>query len=201
MTASFFFGFKTGLSLILAIGAQNAFVLQHGLWRLHLFWICFICALSDAILIAFGVSGFGALVLSAPWIDPVMRWLGALFLTYYGFMNLRAAWLGGVSLEANAEKASLTRTILVCLALTWLNPHVYLDTVVLLGSVATQAESKMYFALGAVTSSFVFFFSLGYGARFLAPIFKREMSWQILNFLIAILMFSIAIGLVTLNHS
>lgn len=196
MIASFFFGFKTGLSLILAIGAQNAFVLQHGLWRLHLFWICFVCALSDAILISIGVAGFGALVASAPWIDPMMRWLGALFLLYYGFLNLRAAWRGGVSLEANADKASLTRTILVCMALTWLNPHVYLDTVVLLGTLATQAESKLQFAIGAVTASFVFFFSLGYGARFLAPVFKSEMSWRILNFLIATLMFRIAIGLV-----
>ena len=127
-------GFALGFSLILAIGAQNAFVLRQGLRNSHVFAVCLTCALSDAVLIATGVAGFGALVSAAPGLETAMRIGGAGFLIWYGARTLRAAWIGGEVLEAGSgEAARLRPALLTCLALTWLNPHVYLDTVVLLG--------------------------------------------------------------------
>ena len=188
-----FAGFALGLTLILAIGAQNAFVLRQGLRQQYVFVICLTCALSDAILIAAGVAGFGWMVETAPWIKPVFTWGGAVFLIFYGFMNACAAWRGGEALEAaeNSRK-SLAKTLGICLALTWLNPHVYLDTLVLLGSVSTDYPDKLAFGAGAVFASFTFFFSLGYGARFLAPMFARPIAWRILDGLVAFTMWGIA---------
>lgn len=191
-------GFGLGLSLILAIGAQNAFVLRQGLRRAHVLPVVLTCAISDAILIAVGVSGFGLLAERLPQLAPAMRWLGAAFLLVYGALAFRNAWRGGEHLDPAAQgTGSLRAAIATCLALTWLNPHVYLDTVVLLGSVAARYPGQgLAFGTGAVTASFVFFFSLGYGARLLAPLFARPRAWQILDIGIGGVMWAIAWGLV-----
>ncbi len=191
-------GFFLGLSLIVAIGAQNAFVLRQGLRRSHVFWVALTCALSDAILIIVGVAGFAYLMDQAPWIEPVFRWGGSLFLMAYGLLAFRSAWTGGGVLDpSEAAKEALVPTILTCLALTWLNPHVYLDTVVLLGSIASQWEGqRVAFGAGATTASFVFFFSLAYGARLLTPLFKRPASWRILDVCVGIVMWTIALTLI-----
>ena len=188
-------GFALGFSLILAIGAQNAFVLRQGLRREHVLAVVLVCALSDAVLIAAGVAGFGALAEAGPGLERIMRYGGAAFLLVYGARAFRAAWRGGEVLEAGAGAGSLVRAVLTCLALTWLNPHVYLDTVVLLGSVSAQYEDRLAFGLGAVSASFAFFFALGYGARLLAPLFRRPASWRVLDAGVGAVMWSIAAGL------
>ena len=190
-------GFGLGLSLILAIGAQNAFVLRQGIRRSHVFAVCLTCALSDALLIAAGVAGFGSLAQAVPWIETVMRWGGALFLIAYGARALLSAWRGGavLSVKGGAVEA-LGPVLATCLALTWLNPHVYLDTVVLLGSVAAQYEDRLSFAVGAMTASFVFFFTLGFGARRLAPLFARPQAWRVLDLGVGLLMWAIAAALI-----
>ncbi|WP_111732077.1 LysE/ArgO family amino acid transporter [Roseovarius amoyensis] len=186
-------GFALGFSLILAIGAQNAFVLRQGLRNGHVFAVCLTCALSDAVLIATGVAGFGALVTAAPGLETAMRIGGAGFLIWYGARTLRAAWIGGEVLEAGlGDAGGLRPALLTCLTLTWLNPHVYLDTVVLLGAVSAQYADRLAFALGAMTASFVFFFGLGYGARFLAPLFRRPASWRVLDVVVGLTMWAIA---------
>ena len=186
-------GFLLGFSLILAIGAQNAFVLRQGLRRAHVFAVVMTCAVSDAVLIAAGVAGFGALAQAVPWFEPLMRYGGAAFLLWYGWRNARSAWRGGQALGTSGDEAqSLATAVLTVLALTWLNPHVYLDTVVLLGSISAQYPDRLAFALGAMTSSFVFFFSLGYGARALAPLFARPSAWRVLDAIIALTMWAIA---------
>ena len=197
MLSSYVAGLALGLSLIVAIGAQNAFVLRQGLRQEHVFWVCLTCALSDAILIVAGVSGFGVLAEQAPWFATAMRFGGAAFLLFYGARSFLSAWKGGERLEAGADKTAPLHTVLLtCLALTWLNPHVYLDTVVLLGSISAQYLSAPAFAFGAVTASFGFFFGLGYGARMLAPVFARPRAWQILDALIGVVMWAIAAKLV-----
>lgn len=191
-------GFFLGLSLIVAIGAQNAFVLRQGLRRSHVLAICLACAASDAALIAAGVAGLGKAIAALPWLTPLMRYGGAAFLAFYGFRSLRAALGGNAALKPEGEaQESLAAALFTCLALTWLNPHVYLDTVVLLGSISTQYPGQgLAFGLGATTASFLFFFSLGYGARYLRPLFARPAAWRVLDGLIALVMGSIAISLV-----
>lgn len=190
-------GFGLGLGLILAIGAQNAFVLRQGLRREHVFAVCLACAVSDAILIAAGVAGFGWIAETAPWLRPVMTWGGAAFLFVYGALSFRRAFGPPGSLEAAASSAtSLPAALATCLAITWLNPHVYLDTVVLVGSVASDYENRAAFGAGAVIASFTFFFTLGFGARLLAPIFAKPQSWRILDGLIGVVMWAIAAKLV-----
>ncbi|WP_171101879.1 LysE/ArgO family amino acid transporter [Ruegeria sp. HKCCD7255] len=199
MSVPFIAGFVLGFSLILAIGAQNAFVLRQGLRREHVLPICLTCAVSDAVLIAAGVAGFGTLAQAVPWFETVMRYGGALFLTWYGLRSLASAWRGGAVMEVGAGKRiSLHTALLTVLAFTWLNPHVYLDTVVLIGSISAQYEDRFSFAVGAMVSSFVFFFSLGFGARLLSPIFVREKSWQILDLIIGAVMLAIAYKLVAM---
>ena len=187
-------GFALGLSLILAIGAQNAFVLRQGLAGRHVLAVCLTCAVSDAVLIAVGVAGFGALAEVAPWIGPAMRWGGVAFLAAYGAMAFRSAWRGGGALgAAEGAGAGLGATVATCLALTWLNPHVYLDTVVLLGSVAASQEGPRWaFGAGAVTASFAFFLALGYGARALRPLFARPGAWRALDAGVGLVMWAIA---------
>jgi L-lysine exporter family protein LysE/ArgO len=166
MYDAFLPGFALSLSLILAIGAQNAFVLRQGLHRSHVFWVCLTCAVSDAVLITAGGAGFGLLAQKVPWFEPLMRYGGAAFLFCYGVLSLRSAWRGGHSLRATeAPQVGRTATLVTVLGLTWLNPHVYLDTVVLLGSVSAQYDDRLAFAAGAILASFAFFFALGYGAR------------------------------------
>ena len=188
-------GFALGFSLILAIGAQNAFVLRQGLRRSHVFAVCLTCAVSDAVLIAAGVAGFGTLAEAVPGLEFWMRLFGAAFLIWYGARAFLSAWRGGQALQAGPEAQSLRAALLTCLALTWLNPHVYLDTVVLLGNVSAQYDDKRGFALGAMTASFVFFFSLGYGARMLAPVFARPAAWRVLDVVVGAVMWLIALGL------
>jgi L-lysine exporter family protein LysE/ArgO len=197
MTAAFLPGFLLGLSLIAAIGAQNAFVLRQGLRQEHVFAICAVCAGSDAILIAAGVAGFGAIVTAVPWLAPVMRYGGAAFLFAYALRSLWSAWHNRAALNPSAdERKSLGATILTCLAFTWLNPHVYLDTLVLLGSISTgYAGRRLAFALGAITASFFFFFALGYGARLLRPLFAKPKAWRVLDALIGITMLALAVKL------
>ena len=192
-------GLAMGLSLILPIGAQNAFVLRQGLRNEHVFAICLVCALSDLILILIGVTGFGQIARLMPTIVPVMRYAGAAFVTWYGIKSLRAALRSTESLtvEATAGKAPLGKALALCLAFTWLNPHVYLDTVVLLGSIATQFKAeRMSFAAGAASGSFLFFFALGYGAVWLRPVFAKPVAWRVLDSLIAAVMAAIAVKLV-----
>lgn len=193
-----FAGFSLSLSLILAIGSQNAFVLRQGLKKEHVFIVCLICAVSDALLISLGVSGFSLIISTVPWIEPLARYGGALFLFIYGAMNFWSAFKTSESLKAAENKSStLSKIVITCLALTWLNPHVYLDTLMLIGSISTQyVGQKVEFAIGAVTASFVFFFSLGYGASALRPFFEKPKSWKILDFLIGCIMWAIAFSLV-----
>ncbi|MDE4131926.1 LysE/ArgO family amino acid transporter [Phaeobacter sp. QD34_3] len=194
MPSSLLAGFALGFSLILAIGAQNAFVLRQGLRREHVFWICLTCAGSDAALIYAGVLGLGSLSEAVPGFELAMRLAGAGFLVWYGARSLLAARRGGAALkpDAGAAPQALLPVLATVLALTWLNPHVYLDTVVLLGSISAQYPDPMIFGLGAICASFTFFFSLGYGAALLAPVFARPRSWQVLEVVIGLTMWGIA---------
>ena len=196
MTA-FYAGLSLGLSLIIVIGAQNAFVLKQGLYKRHVFFVCLVCALSDALLIAAGVSGFYLMVAKLPWLESAARYGGAAFLLVYGARSFHAALKSTDALQvADHADHSLTHALSTCLVLTWLNPHVYLDTVVLLGSVSTQYPgAKLPFAGGAMLGSFAFFFALGYGARILTPFFAKPASWRILDALIGVVMWSIAASL------
>lgn len=191
-------GFLLGLSLILAIGAQNAFVLRQGLLRQHVFAVCLVCAFSDALLITAGVAGFGALVLRHPGLPQVMTWLGAAFLFVYGLGRLRAALRPKALRPADGPAPSLRAALAASVAFTWLNPHVYLDTVVLLGGIASRyaPPDRMLFGLGAATASFAFFFSLGYGARLLAPLFARPAAWRWLDLGVGATMWLLAYWLV-----
>jgi len=198
MLSAFVPGFFLGLSLIVAIGAQNAYVLRQGLRDEHVLAVCLTCALSDAVLIQVGVGGFAEAGSRLPWLGPVMSHAGAAFLVVYGIGRFRAGLRAGAGLSpAEAAPMGLGATLLTCLALTWLNPHVYLDTVVLLGSVSTRfEEGRGAFALGAMTASFVFFFALGYGARLLRPVFARPGAWRVMEFSMAFVMWAIAARLV-----
>ena len=194
---TFITGFSIGFSLILAIGAQNAFVLKQGLIRQNVFLVCLICAASDAILITLGVSGFGEIITEYPIIESLARIGGALFLFTYGVLNLYSAQTKTHALEPTKKiQTSKRKTVLTCLGFTWLNPHVYLDTVVMLGSISTQFENTATFALGAISASFVFFFSLGFGASKLTRYFEKPKTWRVLENLIGILMIFLGITLV-----
>ncbi|MDB9857677.1 LysE/ArgO family amino acid transporter [Amylibacter sp.] len=190
-------GFLTGFSLILAIGAQNAFVLRQGLLRSNVLPLVLFCAISDAILIAAGVAGFGALMAQFPKLPLIMSLAGAAFLLVYGFMRFRAAWLGEYAMELAGEGLALGPALAVVFACTWLNPHVYLDTLGLVGAISTQYEgpAKVSFGVAAAAASFVFFFALGYGAGILAPIMQTPRNWRILDIAIGCVMWMIAFGL------
>jgi L-lysine exporter family protein LysE/ArgO len=196
MVVALIAGFSLGSSLIIAIGAQNAFVLRQGLRREHVLPIVLICSLSDAVLIAAGVGGFAAMTTRAPWLEPAFTYGGAAFLLWYGARSFWAASKGGEALQPSADRpVPLRSAVLTCLALTWLNPHVYLDTLVVVGSVSAQYADKVAFAVGVTASSFVFFFALGYGARLLAPVFANPRSWQVLDGLVGTVMWAIALKL------
>ncbi|WP_201596684.1 LysE/ArgO family amino acid transporter [Psychrobacter fulvigenes] len=186
-------GFLLGLSLIIAIGSQNAFVLKQGLRREHIFFICLFCALSDAFLITAGVAGFGAVTAQYPQVINVAKFAGIVFLLGYGLQSLYASVRLSHALTVDGQTVtSLKKALLLCFGFTWLNPHVYLDTLVLVGMVSTGASSKLAFATGAVSASFFFFFALGYGARLLKPLFAKPKARNILDALIGILMFYLA---------
>lgn len=195
---TFFSGFSLGLSLILAIGAQNAFVLKQGIKKQHVFLVCIICALSDAVLIFVGVSGFGYVVERYQVIKTAALWGGFVFLSIYGLRSLYSAFSALHTLTSGDEEArGAAKTALLTLAFTWLNPHVYLDTALLLGSVSTKfGERAGLFGAGAMCASFAFFFSLGYGARFLAPLFKKPAAWKILEFFVGVTMITLGAMLV-----
>jgi len=199
LTAAAAIGFATGASLILVIGAQNAFVLRQGLMRAHVFWVCLTCALSDAVLIALGVAGAGSIGAAFPWTITALTWGGASFLFAYGAFSLRRAFRPGTLMAAEKGAGSLKVALVTCMALTWLNPHVYLDTLGLIGAVSTGIDGvhgKLAYGAGAILASFVFFFALGYGARLLAPFFDRPWAWTILDIGIALLMWAIAAMLI-----
>jgi len=193
-------GLATGLTLIVAIGAQNAFVLRQGLRRAHVGPVVTVCTVSDYALILAGTAGLGAVIRYAPWALLVVRWLGVAFLVCYG---LSSAWRARrpSALSAGGEPGSGSRrpgaTVARTLALTWLNPHVYLDTVLLLGSIANAhgPSGRWWFAVGACVGSTIWFAGLGFGARLLAPLLARPRAWQVLDLLIAATMLLIAAGL------
>jgi L-lysine exporter family protein LysE/ArgO len=190
-------GLVTGLSLIVAIGAQNAFVLRQGLARQHVGIVVAICALADVVLIVAGVAGIGRIVERAPAALDVVRWLGVAFLTWYGVSSLLRA-RHAEALEASQERALTRRGAAVrATALTFLNPHVYLDTVLLLGSLAAHQgpTGRWWFALGACVASVAWFTGLGYGARLLRPVFARPAAWRVLDGAIAIVMTALALSL------
>ncbi|MFB7892561.1 L-lysine exporter [Microbacterium sp. NPDC056044] len=238
-------GLGLGFSLIIAIGAQNLFVLRQGLRREHVLAVAAICAISDAVLIALGVSGIGLVLQAVPWLVDVVRWAGALFLVAYGVLAARRAWrpsgetLGtndaadpgspaaaaarrpappahthtGQALEPDASasavqsdirtaptpsaRARLIPVLVTCLALTWLNPHVYLDTVFLLGTVAnTHGDQRWLFAAGAMAASVIWFFGLAFGARLLGRWLSTPRAWRILDAVIAVVMIALGISLV-----
>ena len=189
-------GFLTGLSLIVAIGAQNAFVLRQGLLRKHVLVIVLICAISDATLIILGVLGLGALISALPWLLEVIRWVGVAFLVWYGSTSLKRFMKNESLKAAEAGSGNLKQTVLTTLALTFLNPHVYLDTVIFIGGIANQfGDQKWLFVIGAVTASFIWFFSLGFGASKASVLVSKPAFWKILDVFIAAVMFSLAITL------
>ncbi|MGL4232746.1 MAG: LysE/ArgO family amino acid transporter [Casimicrobium sp.] len=194
-------GFVTCAALIIAIGAQNAFVLRQGIKREHVFVVALMCSLSDAFLVSLGVAGLGTLVRQNPVLLSIAKYGGAAFLFVYGFFAAKRAWRpGSEGLSINGGQVaptSLKKTILACLAFTYLNPHCYLDTVVLMGSLSAQFEGDLrwLFAIGAVSASFVWFFSLAYGARLLAPAFAKPSAWRVLDAMIAVVMWGIALSL------
>jgi L-lysine exporter family protein LysE/ArgO len=197
VTSSLLAGAATGLALIVAIGAQNAFVLRQGLARNHVGLVVAICAVSDVLLIVGGVVGIGTVVEQAPWALAVVRWLGAAFLTWYGLASLRRALRPGALSTAGGARLTSRQAALRAVALTWLNPHVYLDTVVLLGAVASThgAIGRWWFAAGACTGSLVWFAGLGHGARLASGLLASPRAWRVLDVLIGLTMLAIAVGL------
>ncbi|MDR2997577.1 MAG: LysE/ArgO family amino acid transporter [Microbacterium sp.] len=200
-------------SLIIAVGAQNVFVLRQGMRREHVLPVVLICAASDALLVLAGTAGLGYLVNSAPWLIVVARWAGGLSLIVYGTFAARRAWAaGGESLvaETGADAADATPTaggvktatrlapvILATLAFTWLNPNVYLDTVLLIGGIAaTHGDQRWLFATGAIIGSITWFFALGYGARYLGRWLRTPRAWRILDTAIAVLLVTMGIALI-----
>jgi len=189
-------GLLTGLSLIIAIGAQNAFVLRQGLTRKYIIPVVLICSFSDALLISLGTAGLGALIQAIPLLLEILRWLGVAYLTWFGISAVRKV-LAKDSLHLTDESSvTLKQTVLMTLGFTFLNPHVYLDTVIFLGSIANQfGDNRWYFALGAMLASFIWFFSLGLTASKMAVAMAKPMFWKILDVFIAAVMFSLAINL------
>jgi L-lysine exporter family protein LysE/ArgO len=195
-----FSGLASGLSLIVAIGAQNALVLRQGLQRSHVALVIAVCAVSDLVLILLGVAGIGVVIERAPAALDVVRWAGAAFLVAYGVLAARRAIRGqAIEQPGSGKTVSWTAVLGTGLAFTWLNPHVYLDTVLLLGSLAgTHGPSgRWWFAAGAGLASIAWFTALGVGARFLAPLFRRRSAWRILDGAIAAVMITLAVLLVT----
>jgi L-lysine exporter family protein LysE/ArgO len=200
MLTAFATGFATSAALIIAIGAQNAFVLRQGLKREHVGAIVLFCAVSDALLVSAGVAGLGTLVSSTPWLLTLAKYGGAAFLLWYGWCAARRALSAAhATLQATHHGGTLPlkHALAACAAFTFLNPHVYLDTVLLLGSLSGQqpAPARPWFAAGAVLASFVWFSALGFGARLLTPLFAKPAAWRVLDGLIAVVMWGLAISL------
>lgn len=199
--SAFLFGFATAIGLIAAIGAQNAFVLRQGIRNEHVLPVVTLCAAADLVLILAGIAGVGALITAHPNLTTVARYGGAAFLIGYGLLAARRALHPGALTPADAAPAKLSAVLLTCLALTFLNPHVYLDTVVLLGTLANQQHGgRWLFGAGAVTASTVWFFGLGFGARRLAGLFAKPGTWRILDAVIAATMLALGISLALSTH-
>lgn len=198
MTATHYFtGLASGLALIVAIGAQNTFVLRQGIRRQHVLPVALLCIAADALLISLGIAGLGALLSGHPaWID-IARQAGALFLLAYAGHAFRRALIGQQSLDERGDGAPLRVALLSCLGFTFLNPHTYLDTVVLLGALGNQQgeEGRWLFGAGAITASLLWFFALAYGARLLSPLFRRPVAWRVLDSLIALTLLTLALNL------
>jgi L-lysine exporter family protein LysE/ArgO len=190
----FFSGFATGLALIVAIGSQNAYVLRQGILRQHVLPLVLFCALSDALLILAGIGGAGLLIRDKPLLMSLTRYGGAVFLVAYGILAARRAWQGVSMPAATGGGATLAAALAACFAFTFLNPHVYLDTVVLVGALANQRPDpeRWIFGAGAVSASLCWFAALGFGARFLAPLFATARAWRVLDGLIALTMWALA---------
>lgn len=190
-------GFWTALGLILAIGAQNAFVLRVGLQKHHVFWVCLFCASSDALLIGCGIYGIERFVAGVPWFMEIMAILGISFLVFYAATRFLASWRNQYLFELSGAAQPLGKTLSITASFTWLNPHVYLDTLALIGanSIQFSGNDLLAYGLSAAFASFFFFFSLGYGARLLAPIMTRARFWRILDFAFGIIMLAIALAL------
>ncbi len=192
-------GFGLGMGLIVAIGAQNTFVLRQGLRRKYMFVTALICSVSDAVLILFGIYGFGAIVVRYPELITALTWGGATIVFFYGIISFRSSF-SSISYHGDSLETSLSwqKTVLTTLAFTWLNPHVYLDTVVLVGSIGVQYEdvNRFLFAIGAMSASIIWFFGLVYGAARLAPLFRNPLTWRILDSIVGIVMWWISYSLI-----
>jgi L-lysine exporter family protein LysE/ArgO len=191
-------GVASGLALIIAIGAQNAFVIRQGLQRQHVLIVVLLCAISDALLIAAGTAGLGQVIESAPQVLEVIRWFGVSYLAFFGIKSVRSAFKhNALTLEQGAF-VSKKKTILTVLGLTFLNPHVYLDTVIFLGSIANQFPSeKWLFSSGAMVASFLWFFFIGFGSKIAARFMVKVIFWKVLDLSVATLMFTLAIYLIS----
>ncbi len=188
-------GFAVSIGLIAAIGAQNLFVLKQSISGQHAALAAFICFACDAILMSMGVLGLGQIIKSNPWATPVLAVFGSVFLLAYGLRSLRSAIKGGASLDtangSTPEAQSVQKVAGLTLAITLLNPHVYLDTVVLVGSISTTfvEPARPYFLLGAATASFTWFFAIALAGKMLRPLFKAPLSWRLLDAFSAMVMF------------
>jgi L-lysine exporter family protein LysE/ArgO len=197
MNSPLLVGFIASFTLIAAIGAQNAFVLRQGIRGEHVLTVVAVCTVSDILLISAGIAGFGALVNAHPSVVDIAKFGGAAFLIGYGLLAARRAWRPSTLTPSESAPARLLQVVVTCLALTWLNPHVYLDTVVLLGALANEhRDERWLFGIGAVTASAVWFVSLGLGARRLAGLFATPLTWRILDGLIAVAMIALGVSLV-----
>lgn len=193
-------GILISSSMIIAIGSQNVFVLKQGLLKTHIFSIVLICSLGDLFLMSIGILGFGEFINKSPFFTQVMTILGAIFLIYYGSYAFFNAYKGqnALVLDNNSSQNNYKKVILTTLAMIFLNPHVYLDTVVIMGSISATFtfDQKIYFLIGTVFASFMWFFALGYGSRFLIPLFRKQFTWRVLDIFIGIVMYGIAINLI-----
>ena len=196
MSSPLIIGFIASFTLIAAIGAQNAFVLRQGIRREHVLPVVALCTVSDIVLIAAGIAGIGALITAHPSALNIAKFGGAFFLVGYGLLAARRAWRPSSLSPSESAPARLIDVLLTCAALTFLNPHVYLDTVVLLGALANEHRGERWlFGVGAVTASAVWFFALGLGARQLAGLFAKPLTWRILDGLIAVMMIGLGVSL------
>jgi len=196
-------GLGTGFGLIIAIGAQNAYVLKQGILGNHVLAIALVCSVMDSLLIIAGVSGLGVIITSNETLLNIARFGGAAFLAYYGIKSFISAFkAASLNIYLTDKSSDLKNTILTVLALSLLNPHLYLDTCVLIGTIGAQFQAidRPYFILGAISASFIWFFSLSYGAALLIPLFKKPISWKILDFIIAIVMWTISYSLIFYMH-
>lgn len=186
-------GLLTGLSLIIAIGAQNAFVIRQGLTRKYVLMTVLVCIVSDMTLMAAGVAGLGAVILQLGWLLEVFRWFGVAYLLWFAYGSVRSAFKNDALKTGEGKSGTRKQVLVAVLSMTWLNPHVYLDTVILVGSIAnTFKENAWYFGFGAMLGSVLWFFSIGYGAKAASGLMSKPSFWKVLDLLIAAVMVTIA---------